>query len=118
MATKAAKRASTRRLSKLDLKKPLKVAIAQHVGIHRRDVDAAFRVMGSLIEAELSKSGSGVFKVPADAHHGQAEGGHQGAPGDQPLHEGADGLQGQAGAERRAGASPPGAQGDGVTVPG
>src|SRR5437879_3829562 len=38
--------------------------IAQHVGIHRRDVAAAFHVMGSIIKADLSKSGSGVFKVP------------------------------------------------------
>src|SRR5207245_1988365 len=39
--------------------------IAQHVGIHRRDVAAGFHVMGSLIKADLSKTGSGVFKVPA-----------------------------------------------------
>src|SRR5439155_597485 len=38
--------------------------IAQHVGIHRRDVAAVFHVMGSLIKADLSRSGSGVFKVP------------------------------------------------------
>src|SRR5437899_1449342 len=39
-------------------------AIDQHVGIHRRDVAAAFHVMGSIIKADLSKSGSGIFKVP------------------------------------------------------
>src|SRR5262249_48382538 len=63
---------------KLNLSKPLKIGaspkprsrsevfgtIAQRVGIHRRDVAAAFHVMGSLIRADLSKSGSGVFKVP------------------------------------------------------
>jgi hypothetical protein len=38
--------------------------IAQHVGIGRRDVAGVFHVLGSLIKADLSKSGSGVFKVP------------------------------------------------------
>ncbi|TMB05574.1 MAG: DNA-binding protein, partial [Deltaproteobacteria bacterium] len=38
--------------------------IAQHVGIHRRDVAAVFHIMGSMIKADLSKNGSGVFKVP------------------------------------------------------
>ena len=79
MATKAGKKASAARpVSKLDLTKPVKVSaaakprsksevfgtIAQHVGIHRRDVAAAFHVMGSIIKADLSKSGSGIFKVP------------------------------------------------------
>jgi len=78
MASKAVKKASPRLVSKLDLTKPVKVAasakprsksevfgtIAQHVGIHRRDVAGVFHVMGSLIKADLSKSGSGVFKVP------------------------------------------------------
>ena len=79
MATKGAKKASARPVSKLNLTKPLKIgasgkprskgevfgSIAQHVGIHRRDVAAVFHVMGSLIKADLSKTGSGVFKVPA-----------------------------------------------------
>jgi nucleoid DNA-binding protein len=78
MATKGAKKASARPVSKLNLTKPLKIGtsgkprskgevfgtIAQHVGIHRRDVAAVFHVMGSLIKADLSKTGSGVFKVP------------------------------------------------------
>jgi len=78
MATKVGKKASARAVSKLDLSKPVKVSaaakprsqsevfgtIAQHVGVHRRDVAAVFHVMGSLIKADLSKSGSGVFKVP------------------------------------------------------
>ncbi len=78
MATKAVKKAPARPVSKLDLKKPLKVSasakprskgevfhtIAQHVGIHRRDVAAVVHVMASMIRADLSKSGSGVFKVP------------------------------------------------------
>ena len=78
MATKVGKKAAARPASKLDLTKPVKVGasskprsqgevfrtIAQHVGIHRRDVAAAFHVMGSIIKADLSKSGSGVFKVP------------------------------------------------------
>ncbi len=77
MATNG-KQGSVRAVSKLDLTRPLKVSasgkprgkgevfgtIAQHVGIHRRDVAAAFHVMGSIIKADLSKSGSGVFKVP------------------------------------------------------
>ena len=78
MAKKVAKKASARAVSKVDLTKPVKVGaaakarsqsevfgtIAQHVGIHRRDVAAAFHVMGSMIKADLSKSGAGVFKVP------------------------------------------------------
>ena len=78
MATKNAKKASARPVSKLNLTKPVKVSasakprskseifgtIAQHVGIHRRDVAGVFHVMGSLIKADLSKNGSGVFKVP------------------------------------------------------
>jgi len=72
------KKGSVRAVSKLDLKKPVKVSasakprskgdvfrsIAQHVGLPRRDVAAVFHVMGSLIKADLSKSGSGVFNVP------------------------------------------------------
>src|SRR2546427_5609306 len=72
------KQGSVRAVSKLNLTKPLKIGasgkprskgevfgtIAQHVGIHRRDVAAAFHVMGSIIKADLSKSGSGVFKGP------------------------------------------------------
>ncbi len=77
-------RAVTRR----DFTKPVRVAasakpraksevfgtIVQHVGIHRRDVAGVFHVMGSMIKADLSKSGSGVFKVypgvvmPVDAY--------------------------------------------------
>jgi len=79
MATKAKQKApSARAVSKLDLGKPLKVGassktrsksdvystIAQHVGIHRRDVAAVFHAMGGMIKADLSKSGSGVFSVP------------------------------------------------------
>ena len=78
MATKTTKKASARPVSKLDLTKPVKVGtaakprskgelfgtIAQHVGLHRRDVAAVFHAMGSVIKADLSKNGSGVFKVP------------------------------------------------------
>ena len=78
MATKAVKKATARPVSKLDMTKSVKVSssakprskgdvfgtIAQHVGIHRRDVAAVFHVMGSMIKADLSKNGSGVFKVP------------------------------------------------------
>jgi len=77
MATKEKAR-SVRAVSKLNLSKPVKISaapkvrsqsevfstIAQHVGIHRRDVAAVFHVMGSMIKADLSKSGLGVFKVP------------------------------------------------------
>ncbi len=66
-----------RAVSKIDLKKPVKVAagrkprtkgdvfgtIAQHVGIHRRDVAAVFHTLASMIKADL-KSGSGIFNVP------------------------------------------------------
>jgi nucleoid DNA-binding protein len=72
------KKGSVRAASKLDLGKPVKIApagkprskgdvyrtIAQHVGIHRRDVAAVFHAMTHMIRADLSKSGAGVFKVP------------------------------------------------------
>ncbi|HLK13063.1 MAG TPA: HU family DNA-binding protein [Candidatus Binatia bacterium] len=78
MPASTMKKASARRVSKLDLTKPVKVAaaaktrsksevfrtIAQHVGIHARDVAAVFHVMGSMIKADLAKNGPGVFKVP------------------------------------------------------
>ena len=77
MANKG-KQGPVRAVSKLNLTKPLKIGasakprsrsevfgtIAQHAGIHRRDVAAAFHVLGSMIKADLSKSGAGVFKVP------------------------------------------------------
>lgn len=70
--------ATTRAISKLDLTKPPRVTaaakarsksdvfstIGEVVGIHRRDVAAVFHALGSLIKADLSKTGSGVFKVP------------------------------------------------------
>ena len=70
--------AATRPVSTLDLTKPLKVSaaatdrsksdvfstIAEHAGLHRRDVAAVFHTLGSLIKADLSKNGAGVFKVP------------------------------------------------------
>ena len=69
---------ATRPISKIDLTKPLKVGasakprsksdvfgtIAQHAGLHRRDVAAVFHALGALIKADLSKQGAGVFKVP------------------------------------------------------
>ncbi len=72
------KATTTRPVSKLDLTKPLKVSaaaqprsksdvfgtIAEHAGLHRRDVAAVFHALGFLIKADLSKSGAGVFKVP------------------------------------------------------
>ena len=78
MAKAKQKAPAARAVSKLDLTKPLKVGasskarsksdvystIAQHVGIHRRDVAAVFHTMGGMIKADLSKSGAGVFSVP------------------------------------------------------
>ena len=72
------KTGSVRAVSALDLKKPLKVSaagkprsksevfgtIAQHAGLHRRDVAAVFHAMEALIRADLSKKGAGVFKLP------------------------------------------------------
>jgi nucleoid DNA-binding protein len=69
---------ATRPVSKLDLTKPLKISaaatprsksdvfatIAQHAGVHRRDVAAVFHALGALIKADLSKLGAGVFKIP------------------------------------------------------
>jgi nucleoid DNA-binding protein len=63
---------------KLDLTKPVKVSpakslrtksdvfgtIAEKVGVQRRDVAGVFHVLGSLIKADLSKAGTGVFKLP------------------------------------------------------
>jgi len=77
MATKG-KKGSVRAVSKLDLSKALKIVaatkprskgdvfrtIADHVGIHRRDVAAVFHAMAHMIKADLSKNGAGVFKVP------------------------------------------------------
>lgn len=73
------KTGSVRAVSALDLKKPLKVsasgklrsksevfgAIAQHAGLHRRDVAAVFHAMEALIRADLSTKGAGVFKLPS-----------------------------------------------------
>jgi nucleoid DNA-binding protein len=76
---KAKKRkAAPKAAPKLDLTKPLKVAassktrskgeifstIADHVGVHRRQVAGVFHALGGMIKADLSKSGSGTFKVP------------------------------------------------------
>ncbi len=76
--TTTTKGTTTRAVSTLDLTKPLKVSaataarsksdvfgtIAQPAGLHRRDVAAVFHALGSLIKADLSKQGAGVFKVP------------------------------------------------------
>lgn len=79
MAAKAKKKASPQRaVSKLNLTKPLKAspaskarskgevfrAIGDLSGVHRRDAAAVLHALGALIKADLSKSGSGVFKVP------------------------------------------------------
>jgi len=75
---KAKGSANGRKAAKLDLSKPVKVGaarglrtksdvfstIADHVGINRRDVAGVFHVMASIIKADLSKGGPGVFKVP------------------------------------------------------
>jgi nucleoid DNA-binding protein len=75
---KVVKAAAPRAAKKLDLTKPVKVAasaksrtkggffatIADHVGVHRRDVAGVFHVMGSMIKSDLSKVGSGVFTIP------------------------------------------------------
>lgn len=76
---KASRNGSARAQSKLDLKKPVKVSaskkprsksdvystVAQHAGIHRRDVAAVFHTLAGMIRADLSKSGPGVFNVPS-----------------------------------------------------
>ena len=78
MATKTKQTLPTRPVSKIDFAKPLKVGasskprsksdvystIAQHAGIHRRDVAAVFHAMAAMIKADLSKNGSGIFSVP------------------------------------------------------
>ncbi|MBL0926689.1 MAG: HU family DNA-binding protein [Phycisphaerales bacterium] len=74
---KPAKKAATA-APKLDLKKPVKITpaskartkgevyktIAAHAGLHHRDVQGVLHVMGSMIAADLSKNGPGVFNVP------------------------------------------------------
>ena len=76
---KASRNGSARAVTKLDLKKPVRVpaskkprtkgdvysTVAQHVGIHRKDVAAVFHTMASMIKADLSKGGPGVFNVPS-----------------------------------------------------
>ena len=76
---KASRNGSARAQSKLDLKKPVKVSaskkprsksdvystVAQHAGIHRRDVAAVFHALAGMIKADLSKSGPGIFNVPS-----------------------------------------------------
>jgi nucleoid DNA-binding protein len=76
---KASRNGSARAQSKLDLKKPVKIAaskkprsksdvystVAQHAGLHRRDVAAVFHTLAGMIKADLSKSGPGVFNVPS-----------------------------------------------------
>jgi len=76
---KASRNGSARAQSKLDLKKPVKVAaskkprsksdvystVAQHAGIHRRDVAAVFHALAVMIKSDLSKSGPGIFNVPS-----------------------------------------------------
>jgi nucleoid DNA-binding protein len=66
------------RPAKLDLTKPARVdasskartkggvyePIAELCGIKRRDVAGVFHVLSSMIKADLSKKGSGVFTVP------------------------------------------------------
>jgi nucleoid DNA-binding protein len=80
MAMKKGRKASSsgRSVPKLDLTKTVKVpaarglrtksevfsTIAERVGINRRDVAGVFHVMGGIIQADLSKGGPGVFKVP------------------------------------------------------
>jgi nucleoid DNA-binding protein len=76
---KMAKKSSAPRApKKLDLTQPVKIApsakartksglfqtIADHVGIHRRDVAGVFHVMASTIKSDLSKNGSGVSTLP------------------------------------------------------
>src|ERR1700757_2365822 len=72
------KQRSVRPVSRIDPRKPLKVSaspkprskgdvlrsISDYGGIPRRDVAAVFHVMGSLIKADLSRNGSGIFSVP------------------------------------------------------
>jgi nucleoid DNA-binding protein len=79
MAMRKAKKASLngRGGAKLDLTKPVKVAaakgprsksevyatVAEYCGLNRRDVAGVVHVLGSLIRADLSKGGPGVFKL-------------------------------------------------------
>lgn len=79
MAKKKAAKNAGGAPKKLDLTKPVKVApsskartksgffqtVAEHVGISRRDVAGVFHVVNSMIKADLSKGGSGVFALPS-----------------------------------------------------
>lgn len=78
MASKVKKTAAKTAVKKLDLTKPVKLSsaskvrsksevfntISEHTGITRRNVAEVLHVLGSLIKADLSKGGAGVFKVP------------------------------------------------------
>jgi nucleoid DNA-binding protein len=76
---KVAKKSSAPHAAKkLDLTKPVKITasakartkgaflqtIADHVGINRREVAGVLHVMGSMIQSDLSKNGSGTFTLP------------------------------------------------------
>jgi nucleoid DNA-binding protein len=79
MAKKAAKKKVTAgRATKQAAAKPSKISAAskarsqgevfrtcaEHAGIQRSQVASVFQTMGAMIKADLSKGGSGVFKVP------------------------------------------------------
>jgi len=38
--------------------------LADHAAIHRSQVASVFQTLGAMIKADLSKAGSGVFKIP------------------------------------------------------
>ncbi len=77
-SSSAKKKTATRPAPALNLTKPVKLSgasktrsksevystIAEHTGLSRRDVAGVFHVMASMIKADLSKGGAGVFKVP------------------------------------------------------
>src|SRR5262245_34613686 len=80
MAKKAVKKKKTaaRRASNNAAPKPSKISaasktrsqgevyrtLAEHAGVHRSQVVSVFQTMGAMIKADLSKAGSGVFKMP------------------------------------------------------
>jgi nucleoid DNA-binding protein len=78
MAKKAGKGKAARRAAKKPAAKPAKISaasktrsqgevfrtLAEHAAIQRSQVAAMFQAMGAMIKADLSKSGSGVFKIP------------------------------------------------------
>ena len=101
-AAAAAEKAAAR--PKAATKAEIYAAIAEKTGLSKKEVAGVFDAMSELIGKELGKKGPGLFVDPRPAQaQGRPQAGHQGQAGHQPLHQGADDDQGQAGPQRHQG---------------